>query len=111
MITMEQVSETFKPRKCENQQEFDNMMNQLRRMQTDMTEPTRLRMEELNARRRELGQQLAQLNIELGNVNRERETLREELRHTGGIFYALKKQLIRENPKAIPPTAREEGEA
>ena len=108
---MEQVRETFKPRKCENQQDFDRMMNQLRRMQTDMTEPTRQHMEELNERRREIGRQIAELNIELGNVNRERETLREELRHTGSIFYGLKKELIRENPKAIPPTAREEATA
>lgn len=108
MTTYEEVRETLKPRKCESQQEFDNLMNQLRRMQTDMTEPTRQWMEELNQRRRELGQQLAELNIELGNVNRERETLREELRHTGGIFYALKKELIKANPKAMPPTAREE---
>lgn len=83
-------------------------MNQLRRAQTDILQPIKDESETLNRRRHEIGRQLAELNIELGNINRRRETLCEEYRNVGSIFYGLKKELIRLNPQTVPPTAREE---
>ena len=111
MITFEEMREKYPPQLLQSQHEFDHRMNQLRHAQTNLTQPLRLRRDELNRRRHEIGRQLAELNIELGNINRERESLQEEVTNIGTIFYGLKKELIRMNPKAVPPTAREEGEA
>lgn len=82
-------------------------MNQLCRMQTEMTEPLRERLDAIFRRRREIGRQMEALNLEKGSLNRERDELSEQIRQVGSIFYDLKKELIRENPKAVPPTANE----
>lgn len=111
MITFEEMREKYPPQELQSQQEFDRRMNYLRHAQTDLVQPIRAKSDALNSRRHEIGRLLAELNIELGNINRERETLREEARHIGSIFYGLKKELIRMNPKAVPPTAREEATA
>lgn len=105
MITFEEMREKYL-QKLQSQQEFDRRMNQLRHAQNRLVQPIRVKSDALNSRRHEIGRLLAELNIELGNINRERETLREEARHIGTIFYGLKKELIRMNPKAVPPTAR-----
>ena len=104
-------TEMCPPQRVGSQREFDLAMNRLRTAQTDIMLPMKERMESLNSRRREIGRQMAELNIELGRVNRERDTLREECRNVGSIFYGLKKEMIRLNPKQVPPTAREEGAA
>lgn len=111
MITFEEMWGKYPPQELQSQQEFDHRMNQLRHAQSDLVKPIRAKSDALNSRRREIGRLLAELNIELGSINRERETLREEARHIGTIFYGLKKELIRMNPKAAPPTAREEATA
>jgi len=108
MITFDEMREEYPPQQVQTQQEFDRRMNELRRAQTDILQPVKEESETLNHRRHEIGRQLAELNIELGNINRRRETLRAECRSIGGIFYALKKELIRLNPQTVPPTAREE---
>ncbi|MBQ9646115.1 MAG: hypothetical protein IJV24_07145 [Prevotella sp.] len=95
----------YPPQKVSTQREFDTLMNRMRHAQTDLIHPLKARSEALNSRRHEIGRQLAELNIELGNINRERETLREECREIGTIFYGLKKELIRLNPTTVPPTA------
>lgn len=107
MITFEQMREKYPPRKVESQREFDIVMNQMREAQNGLVRPLRDTSEQLNERRHEIGRQMEALNIELGCINRQRETLREEYRNLGTIFYGLKKEMIRMNPKSVPPTARE----
>ena len=85
------------------------MMNAIRREQNEVDRPILERMDHLNQIRREIGWKMAQLNIELGNVNRERENLKEELKSTNGIFYGLKKQFIQANPR-IAPQSREDAQ-
>lgn len=109
MITFDEVKARLTPPstgRCESQREFDAQMNQLRRMQTEMTEPLRERLDAIFRRRREIGRQMEALNLEKGSLNRERDELSEQIRQVGSIFYDLKKELIRENPKAVPPTAK-----
>lgn len=105
MITIEDVRKITPPRRVESQREFDALMNQMRITQSEMTEPMRQKMTGLNNRRREIGRLMAELNMELGNINREREVLGDEIKHIGSIFYGLKKELIRDNPKIFQPTA------
>ena len=107
MTKYETIRADYPPQRVENQQQFDRKMNQLRTAQADILAPLKERSDRLNDRRHEIGRKLAELNIELGNINREREDIRNECREIGSIFYALKKELIRLNPKAAPPTATE----
>ena len=44
---------------------------------------------------------------EIANIVVILRTIAEEIKRVGGIFYGLKKELIRENPKAVPPTYAE----
>lgn len=107
MITIDEVKARITPPigRCESQQEFDVQMSTLRRLQTEMTEPMRTRCEAIYARRREIGRQMEALNLEISSLNHERDELREQIRQVGSIFYGLKKELIRMNPKVVPPTA------
>ena len=82
--------------------EFDKAMNRLRTAQSELTQPLRDTREKLNNRRREIGRHIAALNIELGCINRERDTLNEEIHNIGSIFYGLKKEMIQMNPKNVP---------
>ena len=107
MITFEEMRAKYPPRKVENQREFDTVMNQMREAQNGLMRPLRDTSEQLNERRHEIGRQLAELNMELSSINRQRETLREEYRNLGTIFYGLKKEMIRMNPKSVPPTCAE----
>lgn len=107
MITFEEMRAKYPPQSVETQQEFDIQMNRLRTAQTDLIQPLKVRSEALNKRRHEIGQQLADLNIELGRVNRERQEIREQCTWIGTIFHGLKNEVIRLNPKTVPPTARE----
>lgn len=105
MITFEQMRAKYPPQQVGTQREFDQRMNALRREQTEILQPMKQESNELNHRRHEIGRQLAELNIELGNINRRREVIRDECREVGAIFYGLKKELIRLNPTTVPPTA------
>lgn len=109
MITIDEVKARLTPPigRYESQREFDAQMSTLRRLHTEMTEPMRTRREAIYARRREIGRQMEALNLEISSLNRERDELSEEIKRVGGIFYGLKKELIRENPKAVPPTCAE----
>ena len=108
MITYDEMREKYPPQQVSTQQEFDQRMNALRREQTEILQPLKQESDELNHRRHEIGRQMAELNIELGNVNRRREEIRDECREVGTIFYGLKKELIRLNPKVVPPTCRDD---
>lgn len=107
MITMEQMREMYPPQQMGTQQEFDTRMNQMRHAQTDLIQPLRVESDELNSRRHEIGRQMEALNLELSSINRRREAIRDECRDIGTIFYGLKKELIRLNPRNVPPTLAE----
>lgn len=110
MITFEQIREKYPPRQVGTQQEFDTAMHRMRQAQSDLTQPLRTESEMLNARRREIGRQMAQLNLELSSINRRRDEILNERREIGCIFYGLKKELIRLNPKRAATMSQQRGQ-
>mgnify|MGYP003571311380 CR=1 FL=1 len=89
------------------QKEFDDKMNEYRWQQTNETASLKLEVERLNSKRRALGQEMQALQQQISSVTAQRDALVLQIKEIGGKYWKLKNDLIRENPKAVPPTYAE----
>ena len=83
------------------QKEFDDRMNELRRLQYEESAPLRREVAELNARRRSLGYLVTALLSQISAVRGRRDALELRLKEVGAKYYQMKKELIVSRPKAV----------
>lgn len=99
MTTIEQVRETFKPRKCENQMEFDRLMSEMNIEQNHINHPLLDRERELTKQKELLEQQKQAINIQLNAIKVERLDLEQKRKDVNRVFYELKHELIMLNSR------------
>ena len=101
-----EIRARFEARKCENQMEFERIMNEMNTVQTHLQHPYLDRDRELLKQRQLLIQQKSAINIQLDAIKVERLDLEQKRKNINRLFHELKHELIVLNP--IEGYAKEE---
>ena len=101
-----EIRARFEARKCENQMEFERIMNEMNTVQTHLQHPYLDRDRELLKQRQLLMQQKSAINIQLDAIKVERLDLEQKRKNINRLFHELKHELIVLNP--IEGYAKEE---
>ena len=101
-----EIRARFEARKCENQMEFERIMNEMNTVQTHLQHPYLDRDRELLKQRQLLMQQKSAINIQLNAIKVERLDLEQKRKNINRLFHELKHELIVLNP--IEGYAKEE---
>jgi len=89
------------------QKEFDDKMNEYRRAETEEKASLKIELETLNAKKRSLGYEIAGLQSQITAVTAQRDMIQLKCKAIGTKYWQLKNDLIKANPKAVPPTCAE----
>ena len=95
----QEIRAKFAARKCENQIEFDRLMNEMNTEQVMMNHPYLDRVRELTKQRQLLMTQKNAINIQLGSIKVEMLDLGQKQKDLNRLFHELKHNLIVENPR------------
>lgn len=89
------------------QKEFDDHMNEFRRLHAEEADPLKIELEILNQKNRTIGYEIQGLLAQKSAVIFQRDALRLRLREINAKYHKMKHDLIVANPKATPPTCKE----
>ena len=95
----QEIRAKYEARKCENQKEFDFLMQEMNNEQTHLNHPYLDRDRELAKQRELLMQQMDAIKIQLKAIRVERIDLEQKRKDINRMFHDLKHELIMANPK------------
>ena len=95
----QEIRAKYEARKCENQREFDCMMQAMNEEQMHLNHPYLDRDRELAKQRELLMQQMDAIKIQLKAIRVERIDLEQKRKDINRMFHDLKHELIMANPK------------
>lgn len=99
IMNEKEIRERFAPKECENQMEFQTIMEEMNRLQAEFNHPFIDRDRELLQETHRLMTQRSAINIQLDTMKQERLVIEQKRKDINRVFNDLKHQLIIINPR------------
>ena len=98
-MNVEEIRARFQARKCETQEEFDRLLNDINTVQTTMGRPLLDRMNEIGKERAMLRIQIRAIQQQMEVLAVECHDIEQKRKDANRMFHDLKHELIQLNPR------------